>query len=35
MKIAFTTKGTQWDSKIDPRFGRTDYLLPGKTQPCR
>ena len=27
MKIAFTTKGTQWDSKIDPRFGRTDYLL--------
>jgi len=27
MKIAFTTKGTQWDSKIDPRFGRTEYLL--------
>ena len=27
MKIAFTTKGTSWDSKIDPRFGRTEYLL--------
>jgi predicted Fe-Mo cluster-binding NifX family protein len=27
MKIAFTTKGTEWDSKMDPRFGRTEYLL--------
>ena len=27
MKIAFTTKGTEWDSKIDPRFGRTDFFL--------
>jgi predicted Fe-Mo cluster-binding NifX family protein len=27
MKIAFTTKGTEWDSMIDSRFGRADYLL--------
>jgi len=27
MKIAFTSKGTEWESIIDPRFGRTDYLL--------
>jgi len=27
MKIAFTTKGTEWDSPMDPRFGRTDYFL--------
>jgi predicted Fe-Mo cluster-binding NifX family protein len=27
MKIAFTTKGTQWDSKMDPRFGRTEFFL--------
>ncbi len=27
MKIAFTTKGSQWDSKMDPRFGRTEYFL--------
>jgi len=27
MKIAFTTKGTDWDSMIDPRFGRTEFLL--------
>jgi predicted Fe-Mo cluster-binding NifX family protein len=27
MKIAFTTKGTGWDSMMDPRFGRTEYLL--------
>ena len=27
MKIAFTAKGKKWNSKIDPRFGRTDYLL--------
>lgn len=26
MKIAFTTKGTHWQSMIDPRFGRTDYI---------
>jgi len=27
MKIAFTTKGTDWESKMDPRFGRAEYLL--------
>lgn len=27
MKIAFTSKGTDWESEIDPRFGRTDYFL--------
>ena len=27
MKIAFTTKGTDWDSMMDPRFGRTEYIL--------
>ena len=27
MKIVFTTKGTTWDSKMDPRFGRTEYFL--------
>jgi len=27
MKIAFTTKGTSWDSAMDPRFGRTEHFL--------
>ena len=27
MRIAFTTKGTNWDSMMDPRFGRTEFLL--------
>ena len=27
MKIAFTTKGTEWDSLMDPRFGRTEYIV--------
>ena len=27
MTIAFTSKGTDWDSLIDPRFGRTEYIL--------
>ncbi len=27
MKIAFTTTGTGWDAMIDPRFGRTEYIL--------
>ena len=27
MKIAFTTKGTEWDSQMDPRFGRTQFIL--------
>ncbi|MEA1887000.1 MAG: NifB/NifX family molybdenum-iron cluster-binding protein [Bacteroidota bacterium] len=27
MKIAFTATGSKWNSRIDPRFGRTDYLL--------
>ncbi len=27
MKIAFTSSGTNWDSLIDPRFGRTEYII--------
>ncbi len=27
MKILFTAKGTEWNSKIDPRFGRTEYFF--------
>lgn len=27
MKIAFTSKGKDWDSEMDPRFGRTDYIF--------
>ncbi len=27
MKIVFTSTGTDWDARIDPRFGRADYLL--------
>ncbi len=27
MKIAFTAKGTDWDSMMDPRFGRTEFLF--------
>lgn len=27
MKIAFTAKGDNWDAQIDPRFGRTEWLL--------
>lgn len=27
MRIAFTTQNTGWDSLIDPRFGRTRFLL--------
>jgi predicted Fe-Mo cluster-binding NifX family protein len=27
MKIAFTAKGTEWDSKMDPRFGRTEFIV--------
>jgi predicted Fe-Mo cluster-binding NifX family protein len=27
MKTAFTSKGTEWDSMMDPRFGRTEFLL--------
>lgn len=27
MKIAFTSTGTTWDSIIDSRFGRTDYIV--------
>lgn len=26
MNILLTAKGTDWDSQIDPRFGRTDYI---------
>lgn len=27
MKIAFSTKGNNWDSKMDPRFGRAEMFL--------
>ena len=27
MKIVLTAKGTNWESQIDPRFGRAEYLL--------
>ncbi|MBN1327784.1 MAG: NifB/NifX family molybdenum-iron cluster-binding protein [Candidatus Cloacimonetes bacterium] len=27
MRIAFTAKGTDWDASIDPRFGRTEFIL--------
>lgn len=27
MKIAFTSTGETWDSLIDPRFGRTEFIL--------
>lgn len=27
MKIAFTTTGIDWKSKMDPRFGRAEFLL--------
>ena len=27
MNIVFTAKGASWDSPIDPRFGRSEYLL--------
>jgi len=27
MKIAFTSTGTTWESMIDPRFGRTEYIV--------
>ncbi|MEN8191366.1 MAG: NifB/NifX family molybdenum-iron cluster-binding protein [Bacteroidota bacterium] len=27
MKIGFTSKGTDWDSQMDPRFGRTEFIL--------
>ncbi|MEA2103994.1 MAG: NifB/NifX family molybdenum-iron cluster-binding protein [Candidatus Cloacimonadota bacterium] len=27
MKIAFTAKGTTWDSEMDPRFGRTESFF--------
>ena len=27
MKIALTAKGTEWDSMMDPRFGRTEFIL--------
>lgn len=27
MKIAFTTKGINWGSKMDARFGRTSYFV--------
>ena len=27
MRIAFTSKGTDWNSMMDSRFGRTEYLL--------
>ena len=27
MTIVFTSQGTDWDSPIDPRFGRTHYFF--------
>jgi len=27
MRIAFTSKGQDWDAQMDPRFGRTDYIF--------
>ena len=27
MRVAFTTKGTEWDSMMDPRFGRTEFIV--------
>lgn len=27
MNIVFTAKGESWESQIDPRFGRSEYLL--------
>jgi predicted Fe-Mo cluster-binding NifX family protein len=27
MRIAFTAAGTTWDSLIDSRFGRTEYII--------
>lgn len=27
MKIAFTTKGTEWNSMMDPRLGRTEFII--------
>ena len=27
MRIAFTTKGTKWESEMDARFGRTEFFL--------
>jgi len=27
MKIAFTSTENSWDAKMDPRFGRTKYIL--------
>ncbi|MDD2476121.1 MAG: NifB/NifX family molybdenum-iron cluster-binding protein [Dysgonamonadaceae bacterium] len=27
MKIAFTAAGKDWDAMIDPRFGRTEYIV--------
>ena len=27
MKIVFTSQGNNWESKIDSRFGRTDFIV--------
>lgn len=27
MKLLFTSQGTDWDSAMDPRFGRTQYFF--------
>jgi predicted Fe-Mo cluster-binding NifX family protein len=27
MKILFTSKGTEWDAAIDPRFGRAEFFF--------
>jgi predicted Fe-Mo cluster-binding NifX family protein len=27
VKVLLTAKGTEWDSKMDPRFGRTEFFF--------
>lgn len=27
MKLAFTSEGTTWNAKVDPRFGRSRYFV--------
>lgn len=32
MKIAFTAKGSNWDAEMDPRFGRTAFIVVYNTE---
>lgn len=27
MKLVFTSKGSEWDASMDPRFGRTEFFF--------